>query len=99
MRPAMCTQGSPAPWRVRGALRLLPLTALPIAAVLLATADTLATAYPDSEVAPVCTDGAPATVVIYGGDVSNTTTLDLSANGGTAIGDASGGNENLATTS
>jgi hypothetical protein len=33
---------------------------------------------------------------IYGGDVSNTTTLGVTANGGTAIADASGGNYNLA---
>ena len=33
---------------------------------------------------------------VYGGDVSNATTLGVSANGGTAIADASGGNYNLA---
>lgn len=35
-------------------------------------------------------------VVISGGSVSNSTTLDLNADGGTAIGDASGGDDNVA---
>jgi hypothetical protein len=35
-------------------------------------------------------------VVISGGSVANSTTLDLNADGGTAIGDASGGDENVA---
>jgi hypothetical protein len=35
-------------------------------------------------------------VAADGGDVANSTTLDVSANGGTAISDASGGNYNLA---
>lgn len=48
-------------------------------------------------VPPVCEiGGAPATVFIDGGTVSNTTVLDLSADGGTAIGDSSGGDDNLA---
>jgi hypothetical protein len=33
---------------------------------------------------------------IYGGNVANSTTIGVSANGGTAIADASGGNYNLA---
>jgi hypothetical protein len=37
-------------------------------------------------------------VTIYGGDVLNETVIDLSANGGTAIADASGGFGNEATT-
>jgi hypothetical protein len=37
-------------------------------------------------------------VSIYGGDVFNETVIDLNANGGTAIGDASGGSNNAATT-
>jgi hypothetical protein len=37
-------------------------------------------------------------VSIYGGDVLNETVIDLNANGGTAIGDASGGFGNTATT-
>jgi hypothetical protein len=37
-------------------------------------------------------------VAIYGGDVSNQTVIDLNANGGTAIADASGGFGNEATT-
>jgi hypothetical protein len=36
------------------------------------------------------------TVGVHGGSVSNSTTLDVSANGGTAIADASGGDYNLA---
>jgi hypothetical protein len=36
-------------------------------------------------------------VVINGGTITNTTTIDLSANGGTGIADASGGNNNLAS--
>ena len=35
-------------------------------------------------------------VNVYGGVVDNSTTLDVSANGGTAIADASGGDYNLA---
>ena len=35
-------------------------------------------------------------VNVYGGDVGNATTLSVSANGGTAIADASGGDYNLA---
>ena len=38
-------------------------------------------------------------VTIYGGDVMNETVIDLSANAGTAISDASAGSNNLATTS
>jgi len=37
-------------------------------------------------------------VAIYGGDVMNETVIDLNANGGTAIGDASGGSGNTAET-
>lgn len=36
------------------------------------------------------------TVAVDGGAVSNSTSLDVSANGGTAIADASGGDYNLA---
>ena len=63
--------------------------------------NTLANADPDEPVAyvaPVCEGSAPATVFIDAGTVTNTTTLDLSADGGTAIGDSSGGDDNLATT-
>ena len=38
------------------------------------------------------------TVVISGGSVSNSTTIDLNADAGTAIGDASGGDDNIALT-
>lgn len=37
-------------------------------------------------------------VTISGGSVSNSTTIDLNADGGTAIGDASGGDDNIALT-
>jgi hypothetical protein len=37
-------------------------------------------------------------VTIYGGDVLNETVIDLNANGGTAISDASGGRNNTALT-
>ena len=37
-------------------------------------------------------------VAIYGGDVMNETVIDLNADGGTAISDASGGHNNAATT-
>ena len=38
-------------------------------------------------------------VGVYGGDVANATQLSVSANGGTAISDASGGDYNLASVS
>ncbi len=41
---------------------------------------------------------APAAVMITGGTVTNETVIDISANAGTAISDASGGSNNLATT-
>ncbi len=37
-------------------------------------------------------------VAIYGGDVLNETAIDVNANGGTGISDASGGSNNAATT-
>jgi hypothetical protein len=42
---------------------------------------------------------APAAVMITGGTVTNETVIDISANAGTSISDASGGNNNLAVTS
>ncbi|MDQ3779999.1 MAG: hypothetical protein M3354_05575 [Chloroflexota bacterium] len=42
-----------------------------------------------------CDPSVPA-VVISGGSVSNSTSIDLSADGGTAISDASGGDDNIA---
>jgi hypothetical protein len=63
--------------------------------------EALANAYPDEpieNVAPDCESGAPATVYIDAGTVTNTTTLDLSADGGTAISDSSGGDDNAAIT-
>ena len=41
---------------------------------------------------------APAAVMITGGTVTNETVIDISANAGTSISDASGGNNNLAVT-
>lgn len=79
----------------------LAVTALLTGALLGWAPQTLANAYPDEPTAPqppVCEDVAPATVIINGGTVTNTTTLDLSADGGTGIGDSSGGDDNLATT-
>lgn len=38
----------------------------------------------------------PVDPAVYGGDVFNSTALDVSADGGTAIADASGGNYNVA---
>jgi len=43
-----------------------------------------------------CDYGAGGSVAVDGGTVGNSTTLGVSANGGTAIADASGGNYNLA---
>jgi hypothetical protein len=43
-----------------------------------------------------CSPGAGGSVAVDGGDVANQTTLSVSANGGTAIADASGGDYNLA---
>jgi hypothetical protein len=63
--------------------------------------EALADAYPDQPIeysVPDCESGAPATVFIDAGTVTNTTTLDLSADGGTAIGDSSGGDDNVAVT-
>jgi hypothetical protein len=42
---------------------------------------------------------APAAVMITGGTITNETVIDVSANAGTSISDASGGNNNLAITS
>ena len=42
---------------------------------------------------------APAAVMITGGTITNETVIDISANAGTSISDASGGNNNLAVTS
>ena len=89
--------------RSRG-LSLVPrlvATALLTGGLLAWAPETLANAYPDQpieHVVPDCEGGAPATVHIDAGTVTNTTTLDLSADGGTAIGDSSGGDDNLATT-
>ena len=41
---------------------------------------------------------APAAVMITGGTITNETVIDVSANAGTSISDASGGNNNLALT-
>jgi hypothetical protein len=45
------------------------------------------------------TVAAPAAVMITGGTITNETVIDVSANAGTSISDASGGNNNLAVTS
>ena len=41
-------------------------------------------------------DTSGGTIAVYGGIVGNSTALDISANGGTAVADASGGSYNLA---
>ena len=41
---------------------------------------------------------APVAVMITGGTITNETVIDISANAGTSISDASGGNNNLAVT-
>src|SRR5215211_591542 len=79
----------------------LAVTALLVGGALAWAPEVLANATPDQPsgyVVPDCESGAPATVYIDAGTVSNTTTLDLSADGGAAIGDSSGGDDNLATT-
>lgn len=43
-----------------------------------------------------CYPGDGGSVAVYGGDISNTTSLGVSLNGGTSIADASGGNYNVA---
>jgi hypothetical protein len=96
----MLTAEQPASSRTYSVLRRLILAGCLTGGLLVSAAGVRAEAYPDAPVddaVPVC-DVAPATVIIDGGDVSNTTTLDLSADGGTAVGDASGGDDNLATT-
>ena len=79
---------------------ILIIPALVAAGLLVSAPGIRAESYPGAPteyIAPVCVDGtAPATVAIYGGDITNTTSIDLSADGGTAIGDASGGDDNLA---
>ena len=96
----MLTPGQQVPSKHRSFFRRLVLVSALTGGLLVSAPDVRAEAYPDAPTdyaAPVC-DVAPATVIIDGGDVTNTTTLDLSADGGTAIGDASGGDDNLATT-
>lgn len=92
----------PLPVLVRHATAPRLMTTVALAGTLLAwTPDVLANATPDTppeSPPPVCDTLAPATVVIDAGDITNTTIVDLSADGGTAIGDSSGGDENLATT-
>ena len=80
----------------------LAVVAIIVGSLLVSAPHALANAYPNEPAPvspPICTDGgAPATVSIDAGTVTNTTTLDLSADGGTGIGDSSGGNDNTATT-
>ena len=53
---------------------------------------------PDDLVARSYKLGSDPRVTIYGGDVWNETVIDLNANAGTAISDASAGSNNAATT-
>src|SRR5215218_2103824 len=79
----------------------LVVTTLLVGGALAWAPEVLANATPDrpsGHVVPDCESGAPATVYIDAGTVSNSTTLDLRADGGTAIGDSSGGDDNAAIT-
>src|SRR5688500_5689180 len=63
--------------------------------------EALANAYPDQPIENVLSDRegcATATVYTNAGTVTNTTPLDLRDDGGTAIGDSSGGDDNAAIT-
>jgi hypothetical protein len=84
------------PWRATMTVLLITAALLPW------SPPAFANAYPDAPVAyvpPACADGrTPATVYIDAGTITNSTTLDLSADGGTGIADSLGGDENLATT-
>lgn len=86
---------------LRATASYLAAAALLTGAVHLSTLDALASATPDTPAPtptpPLC-ESAPGGVYIDAGTVTNTTTLDLSADGGTGIGDSSGGDDNLATT-
>src|SRR5829696_7337263 len=69
---------------------LAGLRLVPVAAMLLG----LGSLAPDAS-ATSCYQ--PASIAVNGGQVSNRTTLDLSADGGTATANANGGNNNTAT--
>ena len=99
--PAMPTQLKGRRSCGQSAVPRLAVTALLAGGLLVWAPNALAEAYPDEPVeyaVPICEGSAPATVSIDAGTVTNTTTLDLSADGGTSIGDSSGGDDNLATT-
>ena len=92
----------PALWPCRNRVLQLSRVLVALSATLLLTGpiDAAANANPDTAPPPrpVCNDYVPATVIIDAGEVTNSTVVDLSADGGTAIGDSSGGDENLAVT-
>jgi hypothetical protein len=89
----------PAPWscctRRTHAAHLL--AAMAATLLLSGPIDAAANANPGTTPPPAdCDDYVPATVIIDAGEMTNSTVVDLSADGGTAIGDSSGGDENLA---
>lgn len=90
----------PAPWPCRNRwLHSTPvLAALSATLLLIVPLEAAANANPEtSPPSPlVCDDSVPATVIIDAGEVTNSTVVELSADGGTAIADASGGDRNVA---
>ncbi len=67
---------------------------VPIAAAVILVVNLLAVSAPSASAAQSAGNGL--CVAVSGGTVQNATVLDITADGGTAIGDASGGNGNLA---
>jgi hypothetical protein len=67
---------------------------VPIAAAVILVVNLLAVSAPSASAAQSA--GNELCVAVSGGTVQNATVLDIAADGGTAIGDASGGNGNLA---
>lgn len=81
---------------VKSALHLGVAALVLLAGIMMMTPGALAEAKPTPS-KPACVPSGG--VSINGGSVTNTTNLDLSADGGTGIGDASGGDDNVALTS
>lgn len=80
---------------VKSALHLGVAVLVLLAGIMLMSPGALAEAKPTPS-KPACVPSGG--VSINGGSVTNTTNLDLSADGGTGIGDASGGDDNVALT-
>lgn len=77
------------PWK--SSLRWIATAAVLSGGLMIGASDVRANAKPTAEECK-----STPSVIIDGGTMTNTTNVDLSANGGTAIGDASGGNTNVA---